>query len=727
MNMRTLTILALTGILGLLLSACGGGGLFAPPTATPTASSTPAPTATATLTPTPTQTATPTFTPTATNTPRPTSTPNGFYENGDLGFSTLLPFPWEVALSLEDVTILYSTSPLMDGTLMALRIADTSMTADDFMLSVESMLRAQYEQDSLYVSFDHAEEVTLHSGQTMEKRIYQMQGGEQPVQIHLLWAPRQEDVFALALIVPEANLQLNETNYGRIFTSLSFIQQQAFSLPPEETALLLGGKPEPQDLNPARTQGSAGGYVGLLYRGLVRLKPDMQVAPDLAEGWQIGGGGTVYTFTLRAEARFADGTPITAQDVKSSWEYAAKPGTDSQTVTTYLGDIVGLEEAHSGASPGISGVQALDDRTLVVTLDAPKPYFLAKLTYPVAFVVDTRQVYRNPADWMFDPNSSGPYTIKEQRDNAIVLERNPQYHAPASIPYLVFRYYLTGDAVSTFQAGDLDATPISLSDAAALRRDASNPLRERLQSVQSMCTPMYLLNTTMPPFDDLNVRRAFALALDRQRLIEQFSEGLGAPALTILPPGMPGYTEANAMPAYDPQAARQALADSAYADGLPEITLLKSGFASQEDPFTTAVVNMWQETLGARVTVQYVDPLDILKTARQTPAHLVSFGWCADYPDPQNFLDVLFGPQSDFNVSNYQNAEVAALLEQANTSLDPAQRIALYQQAEALILNDFAVIPLVRNETFALVSERLEGFVLTPIGVPIWDSVRLKP
>ncbi|HEB66187.1 MAG TPA: peptide ABC transporter substrate-binding protein, partial [Chloroflexi bacterium] len=205
------------------------------------------------------------------------------------------------------------------------------------------------------------------------------------------------------------------------------------------------------------------------------------------------------------------------------------------------------------------------------------------------------------------------------------------------------------------------------------------------------------------------------------------NEGLGTPAYTILPPGMPGYDESIGMPPYDPQAAREALAASAYADSLPEITLLEAGYASGEDDFTTAVLNMWEETLGVQVSVEYIDPLKMTEIARETPAHLVSYGWCADYPDPQNFLDVLFRAGSDFNVTHYDNPQVNALLEKANTTFDPAMRLTQYQQAERLILEDVAAIPLLRGERFVLVSDRLDGYQLAPIGVPIWDLVQLKP
>ncbi|RMF40196.1 MAG: peptide ABC transporter substrate-binding protein [Anaerolineae bacterium] len=603
---------------------------------------------------------------------------------------------------------------------------DAGINVDDFMLYVESNLQQMFEGVSLNLS--GREQVTLADGSTAEVSTYQLNGIDNGPKssVHTLWKPRGEDIFVITITTDDAYWQRHEDAFQAMYASLSFGAKQDYALPPEETVTLHGGKPEPEDLDPARTQGSAGMYTGMLFSGLVRLTPDMQIVPDLADHWDISPDGTVYTFTLRSDARFADGSPITAEDVRESWEYAAKPGTDSQTVTTYLGDIVGLVEKHNGKAKTISGLQVVDEHTLVVTLDAPKPYFLAKLTYPVAFVVDIHDVYRDPTGWMFAPNSSGPYKVKEERDTALILERNPEYHTPAHIPYLVFRYFLTGDAVSTFQNGDLDMVYLPISDAAAITSDPESPVRANLRSTQRMCTPMYMLNTSLAPFDDINVRRAFALSIDRQKLNEQFFYGLGAPAYTILPPGMPGYTEGIGMPAYDPQAAREALAASAYGSDLPEITLLTSGFASNEDPYTTAIINMWQETLGVHISVQYADPLDMLKVARQTPAHLVSMGWCADYPDPQNFLDVLFSPESDFNLTHYQNPEVSSLLEQANTSLEPAERVRLYQQAEALILQDFAAIPLVRSSTFALVSDRLDGTVLTPIGVPVWDKVRLK-
>ncbi len=707
-----------------LLSACGSSAATPAPTATatlpPTLTFTPTPSPTATATPTPT------FTPTPTPTPRPTATPRGYYENTALGFSFTLPPSWKEWGTADSLAFFGPTNPNESGSLVAMALPLEALTPDEFMEMVGASAQEQSGGD-IRVVFDHTEEMTMQDGQQVEVRIYRTEGGEVPTQTRMLWLERESDVLTVLITLPTETWEADPERYDAILSSVAFIEPNPFDLPLDETVMLRGGKPDPEDLDPAHTQGSAGGYVGLLFRGLVRLMPDMQIVPDLAEGWQISADGTVYTFTLRADLKFADGSPLTAQDVKDSWEYAARPGTGSPTVGTYLGDIIGLTDRLEGKAKEISGVQVVDARTLVVRLDAPKPYFLAKLTYPTSYVVDMDAVYADPRQWMFSPNASGPYTLKEMRDDALIFERNPNYHAPAHIPYLVYRLHAVGDPVSMFQAGDLDVAYLGAEDVLALRSDPENPLNANLRSADSLCTSMYLLSTTLPPFDDLAVRRAFALSIDRQRLVDQFSERLGAPAYTILPPGMPGYDASLGMPPYDPDAARQSLAASAYGDDLPEITLLEAGYASEEDDFTTAVVNMWEETLGVQVSIQYVDPLNLTEIARETPAHLVSYGWCADYPDPQNFLDVLFRAGSDFNITHYDNPQVNALLEAANTTFDPEQRLRQYRQAESLILDDAVAIPLLRGTSFVLVSDRLENYQLSPIGVPVWDLVTLKP
>ena len=457
------------------------------------------------------------------------------------------------------------------------------------------------------------------------------------------------------------------------------------------------------------------------------LSPELQVVPDLAESWTLSPDGTIYTFTLNAQAYFSSGRPITAQDFKFSWERAADPKTGSTTAETYLGDILGFKEKLAGEADDVVGIQVIDELTLEVTLDGPKPYFLAKLTYPSSFVLDENSVKKNLEDWVFEPNASGPFRLREfAPPSTIAFEPNPGHPEPAKIPAVVFRLYLAGESLDYYEQDEIDFAYLGDPEDIRAIQDPAHELHPELLTTTSMCTSLVQVNNTLPPMDDPNVRTAFALALDRQKLLDQFSEGFDLLAETILPPAMPGFSAHLSATAFDPEAARAALAASKYGQELPAVTLLESGYAGEENDYINALISMWEENLGIQVELELLDPEDFTRAASETDGHLVSYGWCADYPDPENFLDVLYHTESQFNVAGYENPELDALLEQARTEIDPASRIALYQQAEKLLLSDHAALPLKHSIDFMLVKPYVKGYVISAIGGRVLHLVYLE-
>ncbi|MBK7451053.1 MAG: ABC transporter substrate-binding protein [Anaerolineales bacterium] len=216
-----------------------------------------------------------------------------------------------------------------------------------------------------------------------------------------------------------------------------------------------------RDYDPATTYSSGD---KLVFSGLVMLDQNLNIRPDLAETWEVSGGGTIYTFKIRENARFHNGREVTAQDVAFSWERAASPELASDTVLTYLADIVGVREKALGQAENISGVKVIDDKTLQVTIDAPKPYFLMKLTFPTSYVVDEENVSAGE-EWVRQPNGTGPYKLTEWRSNEyIVYTANSDFYLGApSIPYVVVKIY-AGDDVRLFETGDIDVAGVGLYD-----------------------------------------------------------------------------------------------------------------------------------------------------------------------------------------------------------------------------------------------------------------------
>lgn len=478
---------------------------------------------------------------------------------------------------------------------------------------------------------------------------------------------------------------------------------------------------QPQTLDPVKTHGGPDGPLGHIFSGLVTLDQQMQVQPELAAGWTVSDDGRTYTFYLRRNAVFHDGRPVTAQDVVYTWERAANPATGSDTAQTYLGDIEGVAEMLEGQAEHISGLRLIDDHTLEVRLREPVVYFLQKLAYPVAFVVDQHNVSDN--DWEHRPNGTGPFTLQTWRDDDLmVLARFDSYYLePAAVGHIVINLG-PGLSLGRYEQGQIDLVGIGGANLERAR-DPNSRFYNELHTAVALCTSTIGLNNRRPPFDDARVRQAFNLAIDKNLLIETFADGNALPADGVLPPGMPGYTfKPERGYAYDPEKARQLLAAAGYEDvtQFPTLTYTTSGYGDVSD-YDTAVITMWQQALGVTIEPHIIDPyLFYDELYGGNVGHLYGSGWCADYPDPQNFLDILYHSGSRQNIGGYQNTEIDALLAAARVEPDVNRRMALYADIEDKIVADAPVVFLSHGFSTVLVSPELQNYVLTPFGVRQW-------
>ena len=220
---------------------------------------------------------------------------------------------------------------------------------------------------------------------------------------------------------------------------------------------------DPLTLDPAlSSEMTSHEYVMQLFSGLVRPGDDLEPTGDIAQSWQVSDDGRTYTFSLRQDVKFHDGRQVTAGDFKYSWERACAPETGSMTAATYLGDIAGVGEVLSGASEGISGVKVVGDFTLEVTIDAPKSYFLSKLTYPTAFVVDRADVEAG-GEWWRNPNGTGPFRLKQwDEGELLVLERNELYYGELARVNEVAFHLWGGMPMNMYETGEIDVTAVDL-------------------------------------------------------------------------------------------------------------------------------------------------------------------------------------------------------------------------------------------------------------------------
>ena len=450
-------------------------------------------------------------------------------------------------------------------------------------------------------------------------------------------------------------------------------------------------------------------FVSLLFSGLVALDAELNVVPDLAERWEIDESGTVYTFFMRQDAKFHNGQPVTAQDVIYSLERAADPERGSvKRAQSYLDDIVGVKERTSGTANSISGIVALDDYTVQITIDAPKPYFLAKLTYPTSSVVNKENVEQTRTKWTAHPIGTGPFKMAKNEHTRMELEAFDEYHrGRPKLDRIIFIY--RGQSMNLYERGELDVIEVG---AQYIERvlDTSDPLYQDLRIISQIDVWYIGFNVTKPPFDDVHVRRAFAYATNKVAIAEIALNKMVLPAKGILPPGLPGYNAALEGLSYDPQRALAEIAESEYGDPseLPPIALTVTGAENGE-----MLAEMYQQILGVEIEVQVVSWSEFLRGLDAQQYQMFSLGWIGDYPDPQNFLDMLFHSQSAYNHSAYSNPELDALVEQARIEQDVDRRMALYQQAEQILVEDAPWIPLYHSGGYYLVQPYVQGLVIS--------------
>jgi oligopeptide transport system substrate-binding protein len=493
------------------------------------------------------------------------------------------------------------------------------------------------------------------------------------------------------------------------------------------TFLRLGADPPTLDPH-LTTDVNSAIYAVEIFGGLMTISKELAIVGDLAETWDVSPDGKTTTFRLNPNAKFHSGRSVTASDIKWSLERAADPLTEAFNAAVFLNDIIGVEQKLSGASTQIAGVQVINDLTLTITTGAPKPYFLSKLTYPVSFVLDQENV-ESGRNWIFEPNGTGPFKLAEYLPGEVLrLQRFDDYHlGPAMLDEVEF-LISGGNSMLMYENDELHITGIPLSLLQGVV-DPSNTLSSEVVTAPPQFDVDYFgLNTTEPPFDDIKVRQAFNYAIDRQSLATTLLQDLVIPAAGILPPGFPGYNPDLVGYSYDPDKARQLISESKYGglETLPRITLtLPGSFGAAISPSIEAMLAMWENNLDVEISILQTEWAIFLQDLHQNRFQMFGgLGWIADYPDPENFLDVLFHSRSNNNQSEYSNGQVDLLLERARVELDETARFDLYHQAEEIIVEDAPWIPLWHsNGGSVLLKPNVNDYFLFPLVIPKYRYV----
>src|SRR2546425_813120 len=463
---------------------------------------------------------------------------------------------------------------------------------------------------------------------------------------------------------------------------------------------LFGG--DPISLDPAcASDADSAAYIVELFSGLVSVDKDLKVIP------------------------------VVADDFKFSMERAVNPDTQSTVGEVYLNDIVGVDDFIAGRAQEISGIKAINDDTLEITIKDPIVYFLDKLTYPTAYVVDRREVGNSTcfqgADWTQHPNGTGPFKMKEfVLGQRIVLEANTQFYLDPKPSLSQITYLLSGGSpLVMYENDEIDISGVGVNDVERIR-DPNEPLNKEYRTGANMSTDYIGFNTQEAPFNDPRVRKAFAMATDRALVAKTVLMDILLPAKGVLPPGMPGYDENLTGIPYDPEGAKALLDEAGGPDILKDVTLLTSGQGAAPSEALAAVTALWKQNLGVAIQIEQEELGIFLRDVDRGNFKMFSLGWIADYPDPQNFLEIKLHSQSPDNETKYSNPEVDKLLDSARTETDQAKRTSDYQEAEKIIVDDAPWVPLFYGQDSVLVKPYVKNFVNAPFVIPRMRYVTIE-
>ncbi len=468
--------------------------------------------------------------------------------------------------------------------------------------------------------------------------------------------------------------------------------------------------------------------VGMIYTGLVKFDKHLTVVPDQAT-WTISPDNKVYTFTLKQGITFSDGTPVTAQAYVYTLTRALLPEVKSPIATTFLIPIAGSDAVNNGKTKTLTGVKAINDTTLQITLKQPAAYFLQVLATSISFPLNQTIIHQyGQTDWVNHAAGngigSGPFMVKEWDHNVkMVLVPNPHWYGGKTKLTQVDMLFVNNlsTAFKAYQAGQYNFVwniePQDLSVAKGMSGYTSESLLQ---------TDLLFFNNTMAPFNNAAVRQAFAYATDKVTLANAVFKGSAVPAPTIIPPGMPGYQPNYQGLAYDRSKALAAL-QSAYPDvsKVPPITFsYPNSQVSQTE--ASALQQMWQSALGLQVKLL---PVELNAFNTETANHQVQFGftqWSADFPDPYDWLTLNLFSTAPNNSGEWTNPQFDQTVTQAEQATGDA-RIQLYKQAEQIVITDVGWLPLDHQALSAVVPVWVHGVSLNNTGLYFgdWSDVYL--
>jgi oligopeptide transport system substrate-binding protein len=485
-------------------------------------------------------------------------------------------------------------------------------------------------------------------------------------------------------------------------------------------------------------------HLNKIYEGLTKFDAELETVPGAAESWDYNEDGTELTFTLRDGLTYSDGTLLNAErfaysllrnvDPATAGEYASitdeingapewrECGDDAAACEAAKAVVAeSLVASHADGS-ACSGYEDAACNTFTVKLSKPAPYFHTVLALWVAMPAKQENIEAGGDTWWLDSDyhvGNGPWILTELDQNVVgKFASNPNYWA-GEPNYDIEYYYITDSAVAfeAYKNNEFDVITSAGEDFAAIESDPE--LNAQHVVYAGSCTIAIMFHQLKDPFTDQKVREAFAYALDRDAWVQDVDSGLSLPTLTWIPPGFPGYQEGETRWGYNPEKALQAIAESSYGsvEALPEIDVT-FGDTARNRVRHEWLVAKWKEVFGQGLKIK-LNPVEsttytaLTKDIATSPM-VYRLGWCADYPDPQNWLSVYWKTGAFGERIGYSNPEFDALVNAADVELDPVKRAELYAQAQDLLIAGAPVAFMYNTKNHYLVKPWVKGWMASP-------------
>lgn len=459
--------------------------------------------------------------------------------------------------------------------------------------------------------------------------------------------------------------------------------------------------------------------IGNTFEGLVRFAPDGSVVPALAESWEISEDGLTYTFHLR-DAKWSDGQPLTAHDFVYSWTRVLTPATGAMNaVKMYL--IEGGEEFYNAGGEGDLAVFADDDRTFRFQVKQRVPYMLQLLPHMTFFPVRQDVVEADPDGWTRNPATfigNGPFRVTEFRfGESVIFEKNPNYYAADEVSLEKLTFRLIPDpatALAAIEAGQVDgieAVPAPEIPRLSVESDA-------FRAFPALGTTYAFISPHTAPVDDVRVRKALSMAIDREELVEFVLQAPDVPATGLVVRSMmlDGEQFNTDIGIYgldtvaQPEAAQALLAEAGYpnGEGFPD-TVFMTYSSPPVEKMLEAIQQMWKQNLNIDVAIQATEWQVYFPEVQRVEYQIAQMGWGADYPHPLTFLDN-FVTGNPNNLINWSNADYDAAIAAAKAGNDEGETLAKLREAEAIIMNEHVILPQYHRNAYMMMGSHVDGF-----------------